>query len=589
MIYRFAGSVLNIQLRELTVEGTPVHVEPQVFDVLRYLVENRDRVISRDELVDAVWQGRIVSEATIGTRIFAARRAVGDTGEVQAVIQTLPRRGFRFVASVNTDGPSRSELALASAESPPPSGPEGLGTNGLAPAPGSSGLAAQPSQPSPSRSHLPLAVMAASVMLLLVGAGSVAVWQLWEAQLEAASLGRMAFPLPRKPSIAVLPFTNLNKDAAQDLMGEGLTDGLVNTLARNPSVFVIAYSSTIAYAGQSGAVKRAAEELGVRYVVEGSIKRAGSHVRVTTQLVDALNGRVLWSERYDRVTDDFLALKDEIPARIARSLDLRINYAGDQSSGGTRNPDASTAYLQGRNEYLKFTRAGNSRAREHYLRAIKFDPNYAQAMVALAHSYFIEMVGARAEDWGRSLAKIARLQDQAARIAPGMPRLFELRSMLALTRGDHDLALTEAEAMAALDPNGAESHYVLGRMYFFTKQYQRAIDSLATAERINPNNRASYSSHMAFAHLALRKVDVATSILEAMAKRWPEFSPGRAYLAIVYQLAGRQSEARQQAALLTRAAPDVTVLAIERRFSPMQDRGFAARMVDAARQAGIPE
>ena len=160
--------------------------------------------------------------------------------------------------------------------------------------------------------------------------------------------------------------------------------------------------------------------------------------------------------------------------------------------------------------------------------------------------------------------------------------------MLALTRGDNDLALTEAEAMAALDPNGAESHFVLGRMYFYTGQYERAIDSFATAERINPNDRASYSAHLAFAHLALGRIDRAVAILEAVAERFPDYSSGTFYLAIAYQLAGQEREARQQAALLARVQPDTTVRSIELLYSPLQDRELADRLSDAARQAGFP-
>jgi adenylate cyclase len=606
MTYRFANCLLDSPRRELTVGGASVHLEPQVFDVLRHLVENRDRVVSRDELVEAVWQGRIVSEATIGARIFAARQAVGDTGEAQAVIRTLPRRGFRFVAPVTADGLDRGAMDRPVDQTRGPSGIGGIGKKGLGIAmhpvrvaraaigvgPGVAPRGSAP-QPGPAQyarhSRVRLAVSAASILLLLAGAGLMSSGQLWEARLDTASLERMAFPLPGKPSIAVLPFANLSSDAAQDMMGEGLTESLVNALARNSSLFVIAHSSTTPYAGQSAAAKRAAEELGVRYIVEGSIKRAGNQARVTTQLLDALDGSVLWSERYQRPAGDLLALEEEITARIARSLDIRIIYGSERSAGGTRSLDAWAAYGKGRAEYLKFTAAGTARAREHYLRALDFDPRYAEAMVALANTHFIEMVGARAEDWGSALAKIAKLQHQAARIAPGMPRLFELRSLLALTRGDYDLALTEAEAMAALDPNGAESHYVLGRMYFFAAQYERAIDSLRTAERINPHNRASYSSHLAFSYLALGKVDVAISILETVAERWPDYSAGRAYLAIVYQLAGREAEARRQVALLPRVAPDMTMLAIERRFSPMQDRPFADRIIEAARQAGIPD
>ena len=397
-------------------------------------------------------------------------------------------------------------------------------------------------------------VLLAASMLLLLGAGMVTWGQLWEARPETASIERMAFPLPDKPSIAVLPFANLSSNAVQDLMSDGLTESLVNALARNPSLFVIAHSSTSTYAGQSASPKRAAEELGVRYIVEGSVKRAGNSVRVTTQLVDSLTGRVLWSERYDRTAEDLLALEDDITTRIARSLDVRIVYGTEQSPGGTHRLGAWSAYIEGRTEYLKFTSAGNKRAREHFLRALEVDPNYADATLALANTYFIEMLGAPKEDWGSALAKITELDRQAAQIAPRMPRLHELRSMLAMTRGDYDRALDEAESMVEVDPNGADSHYVLGRMYFFTAQYESAIEQLKTAERINPHSRASYSAHLAFSYLALGQVDVAVSMLEAVARRWPDYSAAPFYLSILYQLAGREAEARQQLAVSTRAS-----------------------------------
>ena len=205
-------------------------------------------------------------------------------------------------------------------------------------------------------------------------------------------------------------------------MGEGLTDGLINTLARNPSIFVIAHSSTSTYAGQPAATKRAAEELGVRYVVEGSIKRAGDRVLVAVQLVDAVSAKVVWAERYERITGDLLTLEEEITAQIARSLDVRINFGTAQSSGDTRVLAAASAYLQGRNEYLKFRGAKNLRARQFYLRAIELDPKYAEAMIAVANTYFVEMLNAPPETWGSALSEIDRLQDRRRASPPACRR-----------------------------------------------------------------------------------------------------------------------------------------------------------------------
>jgi TolB-like protein/DNA-binding winged helix-turn-helix (wHTH) protein len=575
MIYRFGDCVLDSQLCELTVGGVPVHVEPQVFEVMRFLLEKRDCVVSRDELINAVWQGRSVSDATVAARIWAARQAVGDTGEAQSMIATVRRRGFRFVASVTTDEPCQEGTFRP------------LGENSKNSVDMAAKIAPQPHIAKSFSGSSRRIATAAAIVLLLIGAGMATWAQLRGARLETALRERLAFPLPERPSIAVLPFASLSSDSAQDLISEALTENLVNTIAKNPSLFVIAHSSTSTYAAKPITAARAAEELGVRYIVEGSVRRADNQARVTVQLVDALGGQVLWSERYDRAADDLLALEEEITARIARSLDLRIIYGTEQAAGGTNSLDAWSAFVQGRTEYLKFTSAGNLRAREHYLRAIEIDPNFAEAMIALANTHFIEMVGM--PDWGSPLAAITELERRAAQIASRMPRLFELRSMLAMAQGDYGRALAEAEAMVELDPNGAESHYVLGRMQFFMGDYERAIDSLRTAERINPHNRASYSSHLAFSHMALGRTDVAISILKAVAERWPEYVATPAYLAIAYQLAGQETEARQQMAHFMRIEPSTTMLTIEHRFSPMQDRRLADRIIKAARQAGLPE
>lgn len=466
-----------------------------------------------------------------------------------------------------------------------------IGVDDAAPGPG-----AGPTQPSPepvagrakfSHPLIRWPVIAAALLLLLAGSAVVA-WQYRGGEIAAVLPERMALPLPRKPSIAVLPFENLSGEAPHDLISAGLTESLVNVLARNPLLFVIAHSSTSTYSGQDAA-RRAAEELGIRYIVEGRVKRAGNRVRVTVQLVDAVGGRILWSERYERTAEDLLALEEEITAEIARSLDVRILYGTNEASGGTRRLDAWTAYLQGRKEYLKFSQGANARAEEYYRRALEIDPNYAEAIVALASTYLIGMFDAPKEEWGGVLTKIAELERRAVEIAPQMPRLYQLRSLIALARGDYERALAQAEAMVELDPNSAESQFALGRVYLFTGQYERAIDSFAAAQRIDPHSRGSYSSHRGLAQLALGKTDLAVSTLETVTERWPEYQAARAFLAIAYQLADRNSAAREQVALLSRGDQEGGMLIIQRFFSAMQDQAFGARVIEAARQAGFSD
>jgi TolB-like protein/DNA-binding SARP family transcriptional activator len=437
-------------------------------------------------------------------------------------------------------------------------------------------------------SGLPLALAATGLLLIAIGTGTMT-WALFRAtETDAGAIDRVEYPLPERPSIAVLPFTDLAADGSGALMTQGLTESLVNALARSRALFVIAHRSSSNYAGEPAAVSLAAEELGVHYVVEGSLRRAGDRVRVTAQLVDAARGTVLWSGRYLKPADDLLGLEDTITAQIAHSLDVRIIRGSRHSSGGTDQLDAWAAYNEGQTAYRDFTRAGNVRARYHFLRALELDPDYAEALIALALTHLLALFETPAQEWADALARIAELKDRAHRIAPHMPRLFELESLMALTQGDHERALSKAETMARLDPNGAESHYTLGRMRFFVGQYARAIDSLRTAERINPNHSAPYASHKAFSHLALDQVDPAIEVLESVVERWPDYGPAHAYLAIAYQLAERSAEAREQVALMPDISPpEVTVRSLERRFSPMQDREAADRIIEAARRAGI--
>ena len=246
MDFHFENQQLDLSRRELRRAGRRVPVEPQVFDLLVYMIENRDRVVTKDDLIQSIWKGRIVSESALATRINAVRKAVGDSGDSQRLIRTLPRKGFRFVGEV-TCQPS----ALASA----------------------SVVAAAP-----------------------------------------------ALTLPDKPSIAVLSFTNMTGDADSDYFGDGLAEDVITSLSRNPFLFVIARNSSFTYKGRAIAVKQIGRELGVGYVLEGSVRRSGSRVRVTAQLIDATAGGHVWAERYDRELTDIFAVQDEITETVAMAI-----------------------------------------------------------------------------------------------------------------------------------------------------------------------------------------------------------------------------------------------------------------------------
>ena len=256
MRYLFEDYALDTDRRELCRRSDVVRLEPQAFDLLEYLIRNRERVVSRDDLIAAIWCGRIVSDSAMTTRINAARSAIGDTGKAQRLIKTVPRKGIRFVGTV------REEEASGS-----------LGSD----------VTLQP-----STSYL---------------------------------------PLPDKPSIAVLALTNMTGDPGQDYFSDGITEDIITELSRFSELLVIARNSSFQYKGKSIDVRQVGRELGVRYVLEGSIRRTGDRVRISAQLVDAVTGAHRWAERYDRKLQDVFAVQDEVARTIVSVLAVHVNKA----------------------------------------------------------------------------------------------------------------------------------------------------------------------------------------------------------------------------------------------------------------------
>ena len=254
MRYLFEDYAFDTDRRELHRGADVVSVAPQVFDLLDYLIRNRERVVSKDDLIDAIWNGRSVSDAALTTRLNVARSVIGDTGEEQRLIKTLPRKGFRFVGQVvETQGPAGAPVADNSIEPPRP-----------------------------------------------------------------------ALTLPDKPSIAILPFTNLSSDPDQDYFADGMVDEIITALSRFNSLFVIARNSSFAYKGKVVDIKQIGRELGVRYVLEGSVRKAAGRVRIIGQLIDAATGIHLWADRFEADLSDIFALQDRMTETVVSAIEPKI-------------------------------------------------------------------------------------------------------------------------------------------------------------------------------------------------------------------------------------------------------------------------
>src|SRR5471030_1839459 len=308
MQYLFSDQTLDTDRRELCRGADRVAVEPQVFDLLVYLVKNRDRVVSKDDLIATIWDGRIVSESTLTSRINAARKAVGDSGRDQKLIRTIARKGFRFVGTLRSSQGERDTSGSASA--------------------------ARDETNEPSRSILP--------------------------------------PLDR-PAIAVLPFTNMSDETEQEYFSDGISEDIITGLSKLRWFYVIARNSSFIYKGKAVNVKRVASELGVRYVLEGSVRKGGNRVRITAQLIDAATGNHLWADRYDGDLTDIFALQDEITKKVVAAIEPKLLEAEGILSQ-SRSPEDIGAWdmvIHANSLFWRLTKAETEIAIETLSRAVE--------------------------------------------------------------------------------------------------------------------------------------------------------------------------------------------------------------------------
>jgi TolB-like protein/Tfp pilus assembly protein PilF len=400
-------------------------MQPQVFDLLLFLIANRDRVVSKDDLVAEIWGNRPISDSALNSRINAARKAVQDDGKAQRVIRTIPRKGFRFVGDCEE----------------------------MAPAAGSAATALLPAAPASDR-----------------------------------------------PAIAVLAFNNMSNDAEQEYFCDGISEDILTALSKVRWFFVIARNSSFTYKGRNINVRQIAEELRVRYVLEGSVRKAGDRVRVSAQLNDAATGSHIWAENFDRKLVDVFAMQDEITNAIVAAVEPQI-YAAENFRAQRKPPaslDAWDLLMRALSHYWRITCEDHVEAQGLLERAITIDPNYgqAQALLAASHMFGVHL------GWA-DLAKAAPIAERAAALA------------------------------VQLDREDAWAHTALGSVYFSTRRLEDALSEFETALRLNSN----FCLAQGYYALALSYAGRTEDSFEA-AMRAIRLSPRDPALAIYYGIAG---------------------------------------------------
>jgi TolB-like protein len=533
--FLFDDYVLDTDTRELKRSAKPVAVAPKVFDLLAYLVQNRERVVSRDDLLTSIWSGRVVSESTLTSHINAVRKAVGDTGDAQQLVRTVARRGVRFVGAVTEkQGPS----AL-------PKGTVQIGVDGQKDAPfGGAPHAAAP-------------------------------------------------PLPDKPSIAVLPFRNLSGDPEQDYFADGMVEDIITALSRMRWLFVIARNSSFTYKGRAIDVKQAGRELGVRYLLEGSVRRATNRVRITIQLIDSTTSAHIWADRFDGLLDDIFDIQDRVAASVVGAIAREMEQAEIERS--RRKPTESLVaydyYLRGMACFNQRTKEAVNEALRLFYKAIELDPDFASAYGMAAWCYGWRKINNWIEDRAQEIAETRRLGRRAAELGPD--------DAVALSRGAHALAYVVGELDDAvafqdralvLNPNLAGAWYASGWGRVCLGEPDLAIRHFAQAMRLSPLDpqMIAMQAGTAFAHFLAGRYDDALSWTGKARWEQTNYATTIRLAGACYGLTGRLAEAQKIMARVRELDPTFCVSNV-RDWVTLRRPEDLAKLEDGFRKAGLPE
>ena len=525
MPFLFGDCVLDPDRRELSRRAEAVALGPQVFDLLVYLVVNREHVVSRDGILDAVWDGRIVSESTLASHINAVRKAIGDSGQEQRLIRTVARKGFRFVGEVRQT------------------------------ANGAAGPAKAGQGPANAAAAKPLA-------------------------------------LPGRPSIAVLPFANLSNDPQQDYFGDGVVEDIIAALSRIRWLFVIARNSSFTYKDKIVDVKQVGRELGVRYVLEGSVRKAANRMRITGQLIDATTGAHIWADRFEGTLEDIFDLQDQMSESIVGAIAPQLERAEIERAARkpTDSLDAYDYYLRGMAHFHRATREAIDEALPLFNKATELDPEFAAAYGMAAWCIFWRKLNGWMDDPAKEMEEGARLARHAVE--------FGKNDAVALTRGGHALghfggdldgAIALVDKALLLNPNLAAAWFLGAFQRVARGEPDVAIERFQHVMRLSPLDpeMVRMQAGMALAHFLAGRFDVASSWGEKALRELPSFEMVSGILAASYALAGRIDAAEHAMRHLRQLDPGLRISNLS--WVPFRRPQDLDLFADGLRKAGLPE
>jgi len=398
----------------------------------------------------------------------------------------------------------------------------------------------------------------------------------------------MAFPLPEKPSIAVLPLDNMSGDPEQDYFSDGLTEQIISALSKIPYLFVIARNSTFTYKGKPVKVQQVAEELGVRYVREGSVRKSEDRVRITAQLVDALSGHHMWSESYDRDLKDIFALQDEITMKIVTAMRVKLT-SGEQArvwGTGTKNLKAYLKLLQAAEQFFLWNKEANVRAKQLLEEAIALDPEYGVAYGFLGSCHLFDAIYGWSKSPSKSIKRAFELAQKALSLDDSLSQPYVVISRIYLLQGKHEKAIAEAQQAIEINPNGAWAIFNLGWILRCAGRPEEGIPLMKKSIRLNPISHVTEFDTLGRAYFLAGRYEEAIAAYKTTVKLDPDYRDAHVGLAATYAVLGREEEARTEVSEILRIEPSFSIKKYER-FMYFQV-GLEPE-IEGLRKAGLPE
>ena len=555
--YSFGDYTLDLKRGALLRAGADVRLRPKSYEVLRLLVERHGELVTKEELLSAVWGHAVVTDGAVVQCLIDARRAIGD--QSQAIIRTVPRRGYIF------DSPVIESAAVA------PASKDEIVASGVTanPAPTPAPMAA----PTASAGATPTSLRYRLLPLIVAGLVLVATGLWWGVTTREGDAYVSPQPSARQAqhnSIAVLPFVDLSPEHDQEYFSDGISEEILNLLAQSPDLLVIARTSSFSFRDRDADIAEIAARLNVAYVLEGSVRTSGKRLRITAQLVDTKTSAHLWSETYDRELKDTFAVQSEIATRVSEALKVTLTNRGTVPTSPSQ--EAHENFLRARFFYNRRSPGDVARAKQYYEEALRIDPGYARAWVGLSGVYGVQLStgeistelgqAKRFEAAERALAldpNLAEAHVRAAwayfdagdqqRMEEHARRAYELdpRDLLVLTHlansrmfeGRPDEAIDLARRITTLDPLSAISHNMLGSFLMTAGRYDEARQVRLKELELNPGAKPLVEVDLGHILILQHRFAEARAVIEG----WPEGDNRNQALAIIEHALGHESAA----------------------------------------------